>query len=564
MCLLQADLWQYRAPVDHSLWTLLDRVATALPDQDAIVWRDSRLSYRRFRDRSLRLAGVLAGAGLGRHIERARLEPWESGQDLVATYLLNGPEYLEVTFGSYAASAAPFNVNYRYAAAELAYLLDDASPGAVVFHSRFAATLSSVLAGLRRKPEVLLQVADGSGAPLLDGAVFYEEALASAEPVALPEPSCDDLYVLYTGGTTGMPKGTLWRQADIWVGALGGDVLGEADVDAVVDSAVTASKLGRGRFLPNAPMMHGAAQWVAMRTLLSGGTVIINDTVDRLDADEAWRIVEREKVDTMLMVGESMARPLVEALEARDSDASSMFAILTGGATTLPATKARLIAKLPDAMVVDSAGSSESGTGLTAVSTRGSNVRAGVFQATNAIAVLDESRSRLLSPGDEEIGWYAKKGRIPLGYLGDEARTRATFPVVEGERWSVPGDRARWLADGTVELLGRDSVTINTGGEKVFAEEVEGAILTHPAVKDAVVVGRSSERWGQEVVAVVSLYADSVSDDDLREAAAEVLARYKLPKAIVRVAAVLRSPAGKADYRWAKSVAEAASENPSG
>lgn len=541
--------------MDHALWTIFDAVASAIPERTAIAWRGRSWRYADLHDRSLRLASVLHDAGLGRHRPRTELAGWEAGQDLVATYLLNGPEYLEVTLGGWAAAAAPFNVNHRYVADELAYLLRDAGPGAVVFHARFAPLLAEVLPRLDPRPRLLLQVADESGEALLDDAVDYEAALAAAEPLTAVDVSPDDLYVLYTGGTTGMPKGTLWRQADIWVAAMGGDLLGDVDVAAAVAAAEAADQ----RFLPNAPFMHGAAHWLAMRSLLGGGTVVVNDTVDRLDVAEALRLVEAHRVNSTLFVGEAMVRPFIDELARSDRDASSLFLVVVGGAVTSPETKSRLLDLLPAALVLDAAGASETGSGLSSVSSSGATAEAGVFLPSADVAVLDADRTRRLEPGEDELGWYAKRGRIPLGYLGDAATTEATFPVVAGERWSVPGDRARLRADGMVELLGRDSVTINTGGEKVFAEEVEAALLTHPAVADVTVVGRPSDRWGHEVVAVVSLADPSVTDDDLLAAAARRLARYKLPKAIVRVEQVVRSPAGKADYRWARERAAASS-----
>lgn len=542
--------------VEHALWPIFDAVATAMPDRDALRWRGRRWTYAELRDRSLRLAAVLRAAGLGRHTGRDTLEPWESGQDLVATYLLNGPEYLEVTLGGYAAATAPFNVNYRYVADELAYLLDDSSAGAVVYHERFAPVLAEVLPRLDPAPRLLLQVADGSGEALLPGALDYESALADAPPLAEPDVSPDDLYVLYTGGTTGRPKGTLWRQADIWMAALGGDLTGDVDLPAVVAAALGADL----RFLPNAPLMHGAAHWIAMRHLLGGGTVVINDTVDRLDTAEAAGLIETHRINNALFVGEAMLRPFIDEVARTTADLSSLFLVVLGGAATSPETKERLLELLPAVMVLDAAGASETGTGLSSVSTRAATAGAGVFDATPAVAVLSPDLDAQLAPGDDEIGWYAKSGHIPLGYLGDPDKTAATFPVVDGRRWSVPGDRARWLADGRIELLGRDSVTINTGGEKVFAEEVEAALLLHPAVRDVTVVGRPSERWGSEVVAVVSLADPSVTDEELLAVAGEQLARYKLPKAIVLVDEVVRSPAAKADYRWARDVAVSAED----
>lgn len=482
------------------------------------------------------------------------MEPWESGQDMVATYLLNGPEYLEVTLAGYASRTAPFNVNYRYIADELAYLLDDASAGAVVYHSRFAPVLAEVLPGLRRRP-LLLQVADDSGEELLGDATDYDQALASAAPdLTVTGHSGEDLYVLYTGGTTGMPKGTLWRQSDIFNAALGGDAAPGASLEDLVTGAVEADE---SRLLPNAPFMHGAAQWLAFRMLLWGGTVVINDVVDRLDPADVWNLVESERVNIMLMVGESFARPLMDELERNPRDISSLSAVAVGGAATSADTKRRMLDLMPSVIILDAAGASETGTGLSEISMTGAVGESAVFDMAPNCTILDLGLARREEPGHELPGWFAKSSDIPLGYLGDEEKTRATFPTIDGVRWSIPGDRARLRTDGKVELLGRDSVTMNTGGEKVYAEEVEAALLSHPAVADAVLVGRDSEQWGQEVVAVIDLRDDrpEPDDDELLGTAAQRIARFKLPKEIVRVPQVLRSPAGKADYRWARAVA---------
>ncbi len=541
--------------VENNLWTLFDAIANAVPDRDAIVWRQRHSSYRAVHDRARRLAAVLTTHGLGARAERSDLSAWEAGQDLVGLYLLNGPEFLEANLGGYGARTAPFNVNYRYVADELAYLLDDARAAAIVYHARFAPTLDDVLPRLKQTP-LLLQVADESGEALLPDALDYEQALAAADPGVIPDRhSPDDLYVLYTGGTTGMPKGTLWRQADIWMAALGGEMMGaDLDVEAMAAAAATGPEQ---RTLPNAPFMHGAAQWVALRSLLTGGTVVVNGIVDRLDPVDVWQTIERERVGATLFVGEAFARPLIAELERATYDTSSLALIAVGGAVTSPETKTRVLAQIPQVLIADLAGSSETGSALSQVSTAGSKPEAGIFAPGIDVAVLDVDMTRRLDPGEDSIGWFAKGGRIPLGYLGDQAKTERTFPTVDGRRWSVPGDRARLRLDGMVELLGRDSVTINSGGEKIFAEEVEAAVLSHPAVLDAIVVGRPSERWGQEVVAVVQITdgATGATDDDIIKAAAARIARYKLPKSVVRVPLVVRSPAGKADYSWARQVA---------
>ena len=537
--------------MDHNIWTVFEAVANAVPERPALSWRGRVSTYGELAERSRRLANILVPHGIGLHRERDdSLAGWESGQDLVGMYMLNGPEYIETNLGGYAARAAPFNVNYRYVADELAYLLNDASAAALVYHARFALTLRTVLPRLDRAP-LLLQVADDSGEALLDGALDYEEALAGASSELTLEHSPDDLYVLYTGGTTGMPKGTLWRQADIWAASLGGPMLGE-EID--VDGIAALVKAGEpGRFLPNAPFMHGAAQWLSLGALMRGDTVVINDVVDRLDPKEVWTTVQREQVNSTLMVGDAFARPLLDEFESGSYDASSLRLVLVGGAFTSPDAKSRLLAAIPQAFIVDAAGASETGSGLTSISSAGNTAALGVFSPGPTVRVLNDARTGFLEPGDDETGWFAKSGRIPLGYLGDEKKTAATFSIVDGVRYVVVGDRARLRADGMVELLGRESVTINSGGEKIFAEEVEQALLSHPDIADAVVTGRPSERWGQEVVAVVAIRSGAEpSDESILAAAAERIARYKLPKAIVRVETVLRSPAGKADYKWAQ------------
>ena len=284
--------------------------------------------------------------------------------------------------------------------------------------------------------------------------------------------------MLYTGGTTGMPKGTLWRQADIFDAVVRLPGVTSNDLDEL--AAIAAASGAQQRFVPNAPFMHGAAHWLGVRALTSGGTVLVNSVVDHLDPADTWRLVERERATAMLMVGEAMARPLVAELAAGSYDVATMTAVIVGGAITSPETKTRLLELLPaGAMIADSAGASETGGAITSVSTRGSTAELAVFTPGPLAAVLDAERTRVLSPGEDEVGWFATHGPVPLGYLGDERTTRDTFPVVGGERWSVPGDRARHRADGTVELLGRDSVTINSGGEKIYAEEVEQALLRH-------------------------------------------------------------------------------------
>jgi 3-oxocholest-4-en-26-oate---CoA ligase len=550
------------ATVEFNLAKAFDTLVETLGDRECIVWRDRRLSYAAVSERSRRLASYLYGRGLSLRRERSDLQGWESGQDQVALALYNGNEYLEGMLGAYRARLAPFNVNYRYVGEELRYLLNDARPRAMILHSSLAPTLAEVLPTLDAPPDVLLQVEDESGSPLLPGAVWYEEALAASSPDGAPvEPSPDDLYVLYTGGTTGMPKGVLWRQHDIFMAAMGGRQVGTWRI--VTSYEGLTERLAEGfplRVMILPPLMHGAAQWAAFMLMAQGATLLFPDETHHVDPDDVWSVVEREKGNTMTIVGDAVLRPLVLQLDKKSYDLSSFFAVGNGGAPLTPAVRAMAMERLPKLVISDSAGSSETGAQMHATSADG--VEVGSFLPGPGALVVDETLSRVLEPGHEGNGWLAQTGNVPLGYLGDPEKTARTFPVIDGVRYSIPGDRARHLADGQIVLLGRDSVTVNSGGEKIFVEEVERAIAGHPSVADVVVTGRPSERWGQEVVAVVQL-ADGASPDgaSVVEHASAHIARYKLPKEVVFVERIQRSPSGKADYRWA---AETAVKNASG
>ena len=494
--------------------------------------------------------------GLGCHTEREALRPWESGQAHVGLYLYNCPEYLEGMLGAFKSRTVPFNVNYRYVDEELLYLLNNAGTRALIYHSSLADHVEAVRAQVPSL-ELLLQVEDpDEPRALLDGALDYEAALAGATPApAQQDYSADDLYMLYTGGTTGMPEGVLWRQADVLVGALGGrrtngSILGS--IDEFIERADGNSL----RHLPSAPFMHGAGHWVAFQAFHTGGAVVLQDNVKRLDPMDILDTIDRHGVTNLLMVGDAFGRPIADALAATGRELPSLRGIVTGGAITTAKVKAELLEALPQITIVDTAGSSETGSQGQQISNAKAGASTGQFKLTPDIAVLSEDFATVLEAGHEGLGWWARTGHIPLGYLGDEAKTEATFPVIDGVRYSVPGDKVRLLADGSLELFGRESVTINSGGEKIFAEEVEQALKHHDAVFDAVVTGRKSERWGQEVVAIVRLRDDASADEaSILDECAKHIARYKLPKAFIYVEEILRSPSGKADYRWANGVA---------
>jgi len=538
----------------HNLAAIHEAIAAAVPDRECLVFRDRRLSWADVTDRTRRLADVFRSHGLGCHRERGELANWESGQDHVALYLYNGNEYLEGMLGAYKARCAPFNVNYRYVEEELLYLFDNADARAVVYHAAFAPVLEKIR---ERLPGVKLwiQVADESGHALLPGAVDYEEALARATPAEPTDLSPDDLYILYTGGTTGMPKGVLWRQEDIYKAAMAGG----NPLETLEEFAARAAGSPGARSLPSPPFMHGAAHWGAFSVWSSGGTICVQSEPRHLDPDDIWSTVAREKVQVMLIVGDAFARPLLDQLEKASYDLSSLFMIVSGGAILTAGIKDQLLEKLPHVRIMDALGSSESGAQGAHFSEPGAKASTGAFTPSPGNVVLSEDLSRVLEPGDPEHGWLARAGHVPLGYYRDPEKTAKTFPVVGGVRYAVPGDRASLDTDGTLRLYGRDSVTINTGGEKVFAEEVEHALKHHPAVYDVVVVPTPDERFGQRVTAVVRLRdGPRVDEDALREACREHLARYKWPRAFVFVDEIVRAPSGKPDYRWARDTAEKA------
>ncbi|RRR47735.1 acyl-CoA synthetase [Mycolicibacter terrae] len=550
--------------MEFNLAQVFSAVASAIPDRDCVVFGDRRFTYAQIDDRTRRLARALHERGLGARRERSELAPHDSGQSHLALYLANGNEYLEGMLGAYQARVAPFNVNYRYVADELVYLLADASAEAIMYHARFAPTLAEALqhAGDRLPAMLLIHVDDDSGNAPLPGALHYEELLASTsgEPLNLPL-SPDDLYLLYTGGTTGMPKGVLWRQHDIFINAMGGREFGTGTVPTSLAEIVERTRAGGPGSMTVAPLMHGAAQWAAFITVLGGRPFVMSATTDRFDPAATWELAARERVVSLSIVGDAFARPLAGALKsaaAGDYDLSGLFVLASGGAPLTVPLKQRILDLLPHLSILDAGGSSETGAQMGQTTSRG-QASTGRFTPNPGAVVVSEDMTRILRPGDDEIGWLAQQGYVPLGYLGDPEKSARTFPVIEGIRHSVPGDRARWDADGGIELLGRDSVTINSGGEKIFAEEVEAAVAHHPAVYDVVVVGRPSPRWGHEVVAVVQLADGAEADaEDIVTEAARYIARYKLPKDVVFCERVQRSPSGKADYRWAKAQATAA------
>lgn len=538
-------------PGSVAIVDILRAIARDRPTAEHTVAGDRRLTWAETDDRSDRLAGVLASAGLGCTAERATLPRHRSGQHHLGILTYNRLEYLESMVGCWKARVAPFNINYRYGPSELEHLLTLAATSALVVQGSLAERVAGIV---DRLPDLrlILQIDDGSGAERIPGALDYEEALRSSGGAPTDRaPSPDDLYLLFTGGTTGLPKGVMWRNGDAVTECFNGSRRARdlADFVAAADTGL--------RSLPAAPFMHGAGHWSALRALLGGGTVIVPEHDGRLDPDAVWAMVDREQVNLMLIVGDAFARPLIEALDRGHHDGSSLNVLVTGGAALSPGVARSLLERLPTLMIVDGFGSSEAGGQMTRVTTSGNPDTPG-FKTNDRTFVLSEDRSRILPPGDPETGWLARSGRLPLGYLDDAEATERTYPTIDGERLVVPGDRARVLADGTVHLLGRESGCINTGGEKVFAQEVELAVVGLAGVADCLVIGTPDERWGHVVTAVVEpLPSETVDLDTVRRGLDGVIADYKIPRRLVIVERIERGPNGKADYRWAEQIASA-------
>lgn len=509
---------------------VLEVMADALPDRVALVTETHSLTYAQLDDRTTRLANHLAAHGVGRG-------------DRVGIHAMNCPEWVEAFYAAMKLGAAPVNVNFRYVADELRYLYSDAGCKAVVVAPEYTGVLDEVAADL---PDLTHRVVIGDD---------YEAALASASPDRNFDPrSPDDLYLIYTGGTTGMPKGVMWRHEDLIFGALNASRFGlpaESPQQLADEAVANPNPL---RLMALGPMMHGGGQWVMGNTHVAGGTFVLY-CGRRFDPEAVWDLTASAGANSIGTIGDAMARPLAEALAApghRDWDLSSLVSIGNGGAPLTPGVREQLRAVLPDVLIRDSYGASETGA-ATARFDDGQNHAAPRFDATDDTSVLDPD-GRACAVG--EVGMLARCGPIPLGYWNDPVKTAATFKVVDGVRWVIPGDFARYEDDGSISLLGRGSVSINTGGEKVYPEEVEAALMHHPAVLDTVVVGTPSERWGQQVTALVQLRPGiSATQAELRAAAGERVADYKVPKDVVFVDEVVRTPVGKADYVWARTAA---------
>ena len=521
---------------DWNFADVWEAVADLLPDATALVHGDRRVSWTDF-DR--RASGVAT----------ALLDSRAKAQDKVAQYLYNGPEYLEALFATMKAGLVPVNTNYRYTEDELVYLWDNADVVAVVFHGCFAERIEPLRSRVPRV-STWLWVDDGSG-PCPDWAVRYEDAAASSADRPTPPwgRSGDDLYLLYTGGTTGMPKGVMWRQDDLFRKLNSSNLIKVPEEGGV--EGLRKTIVGPGPILlPAPPLMHGTGAFTAVGTLFVGGCVVTL-TNRHFDAVELLETVDRENVNVLAIVGDAFAKPILAALDANPGrySLSTLIGIISSGVMWSEETKRGLLGHHPTMMLIDAFSSSEALGMGTSISTGTAAQHTATFTLGPDVRVIDPQTNEDVVPGSGQKGVLALGGRNPLGYYKDPDKTAATFREVDGVRYSIPGDYATVEADGSIQLLGRGSVVINTGGEKVFPEEVEEALKVHPAVQDAVAVGVPDERFGEVVTAAVELAPGArATESELIEHVRGSLAAYKAPRHVRFVESIGRSPAGKVDY----------------
>ncbi|MDN0199086.1 acyl-CoA synthetase [Streptomyces sp. S.PNR 29] len=535
--------------MEYNLADLFESVVDVVPGREALVYVDHPGTGA---ERRLTYAELDAAANrIGHHLLDSGIRPGEH----VGLHLYNGVEYLQTVLGCLKARIVPINVNYRYVEEELVYLYRDADLVALVFDAEFG---DRVAAALPRSPKLRHLVCVGAPGPADVSAVAFTDAEAAGSPErGFPSRSADDQFIIYTGGTTGMPKGVMWRQEDLFFAGLGGGAPTGEPVKKPEELAERVAAGGDGiTFFPAPPLMHGTSTLTAFIGFHFGQRVVLHR---RFVPEEVLRTVEKEKVTSMALVGDAMLRPLIDALNGpmKGTDCSSLFSVSSSGAVMSETVRRQFQALVPNALLLNNFGSSESGFNGTA--TEDAGVERGFrIRVHSRTQVVDPVTHEPVAVG--EVGRIAQCGHVPLGYYNDPVKTAETFFEKDGERWVLLGDMATVDADGVVTVLGRGSQCINTGGEKVYPEEVEQALKSHPDVYDALVAGVPDARWGHHVAAVVQLRegAARLSLEDVQTHCRARLAGYKIPRQLVLTDTIQRSPSGKADYQWARQVAVAA------
>ena len=528
---------------------LAEYAVDAVPDRVALICGDEQLTYAQLEEKANRLAHYLLDQGVQK-------------DDKVGLYCRNRNEIVIAMLGIVKAGAILVNVNYRYVEGELRYLFDNSDMVALVHERQYSDRVANVLPDTAGVKTVLV-VEDGSGDDYQRyGGVEFYAAIAQGSPERdFGERSADDIYLLYTGGTTGFPKGVMWRHEDIYRVLFGGTdfATGEFVKDEHDLAKAAAANPPMIRY-PIPPMIHGATQSATWMSIFSGQTTVL---APEFNADEVWRRIHDHKVNLLFFTGDAMARPLLDALLAHQDagneyDLSSLFLLASTAALFSPSIKERLLELLPNRVITDSIGSSETGFGGTSIVAKDAPHSGGPRVSIDHRTVVLGDDGNEVKPGSGVRGLIAKKGNIPVGYYKDEKKTAETFKTINGVRYAIPGDYAQVEEDGTVTMLGRGSVSINSGGEKIYPEEVEAALKGHPDVFDALVVGVPDARYGQHVAAVVQARPGARPTlSGLDSFVRAEIAGYKVPRSLWLVDEVKRSPAGKPDYRWAKEQTEA-------
>lgn len=525
---------------------LIEHAIDTMPDRVAIISGDRKLTYAELEEQSNRLGHYLQSQGVG-------------PGDKVGLYCRNGIEIVVALTAIVKIRAISVNVNYRYVEAELHYLFENSDMAALVHERRYSDKVANVLPSTPNVKTAIVVEDGADGSFDSYGGVPFADALTQGSPERdFGERSPDDIFLIYTGGTTGFPKGVMWRHEDIYRSLFGGInyVTGEyieGEWDLAKQGAEAAPFIG----FPIPPMIHGATQAATFMALFQGRTTVL---APEFNPEEVWELVEKHKINMLFFAGDAIGRPLIDALDTetgRARDLSSLWVLASSAALFSQTVKERYLELLPNRVITDAIGASETGTGGLSTVTKGQMHPGGpTVKISSTTTVLDEEGNPV-QPGSGVRGLIAKSGHIPVGYFKDEKKTAETFKTFNGVRYAIPGDWATVEADGTVTMLGRGSVSINTGGEKVFPEEVESVLKGHPAVFDAVVVGVPDEKWGQHVGAVIAVREGvELTFEDLDTHARKEIAGYKVPRSIWIVDSVKRNPAGKADYRWAKEVSE--------
>ncbi|MEV7345289.1 acyl-CoA synthetase [Streptomyces sp. NPDC093544] len=537
--------------MEYNLADLFESVVDVVPDREALVYIDHPGTGA---ERRLTYAQLDAAANrIAHHLIDSDICPGEH----LGLHLYNGIEYLQTVLGCLKARVVPVNVNYRYVEEELVYLYQDADLVALVFDAEFTERVAAALpraSALRHLIRVGTSASDAVAVPAVD---FADAETTGSPERGFPPRSADDQFIIYTGGTTGMPKGVMWRQEDLFFSGLGGGAPTGEPVKSPEELAERVAAGGEGiTFFPTPPLMHGTSTLTAFIGFNFGQRIVIHR---KFVPEEVLRTIEKEQVTSVSLVGDAMLRPLIDALKGplKGTDCSSMFSVSSSGAIMSETVREQFQALVPNVMLLNNFGSSESGFNGTATADSGPE-RGFRVRVNSRTQVVDPATCEPIAVG--EPGRIAQRGHVPLGYYNDPKKTAETFFQKNGERWVLLGDMATVDEEGIVTVLGRGSQCINTGGEKVYPEEVEQALKSHPDVYDALVAGVPDEKWGNHVAAVVQLRggADRLSLDDIQTHCRSHLAGYKIPRQLVITETIQRSPSGKADYRWARSVAAGA------